>query len=255
MCALAGKVIIVTAGTSGIGARTAALFVANGAQVIIAGRRSGAGKCLAWNLGETCSFVRADVTEENDVRALVEYAVDRYGRLDCLFSNSRGPSQCPTIEGIDLGRFSAAFAVHIHGALLGMKYAVPVMTRQKRGSIITTSSVNGSRAGLEGVDYSLAKVALEHLTRLATAQLGETGIRVNTIAPGPAAPGIFGNAAGIDDATADDIAQVALFLASDASRMVNGRNLVVDGGMSIGWPASVTRAAPEFIRDCSSLAI
>jgi NAD(P)-dependent dehydrogenase (short-subunit alcohol dehydrogenase family) len=133
---------------------------------------------------------------------------------------------------------------------------------------INTSSVNGSRAGLGGIDYSVSKAAVEHLTRCAAVQLGERGIRVNAISPGPIATGIFGKSAGLEHASADreldaaqagiaavlprwqslpfvgmaeDIAQVALFPASDASRLINGHKLLVDGGISVGRPAAVVR--------------
>ena len=269
MHALDGKVVVISGGTSGIGARTAELFVAEGARVVIAGRRRDRGEQLAQALGQACSFVRTDVAIEADVRAMIAHALERFGQLDCLFNNAGLPSLCPDFENLDLERFDAAFAVHVRGVLAGMKYAVPVMTKQRSGSIINTSSINGSRAGLGGIDYAAAKAAVEHLTRCAAVQLGERGIRVNTIAPGPVATGLFGKGAGLEHdaadqktnaaeaaitavlprwqplpsvAVADDIAQAALFLASDASRMVNGHNVIVDGGTSVGWPAAVVRA-------------
>jgi NAD(P)-dependent dehydrogenase (short-subunit alcohol dehydrogenase family) len=149
-----------------------------------------------------------------------------------------------------------------------MKHSSRVMAAQGSGSIINVASINGSRAGLGGHYYSAAKAAVIHLTRCAAVELGEKGIRVNSLSPGPIATGIFGKGAGLapDDAdqqvelaeaalaailprwqplpivgSADDIAQAALFLASDASRLISGHNLVVDGGISAGWPVSVAR--------------
>jgi len=149
-----------------------------------------------------------------------------------------------------------------------MKHAVPIMAEQGSRSIITVASVNWVRAGLGGLYYSVAKAAAIHLTRYAAVELGEKGIRINTISPGPIATGIFGKAAGLDDDEADanpeyaeaaiatvlprwqplphvrqpdDIAQAALFLASDAARLVTGHNLVVDGGICAGWPAGAVR--------------
>ncbi len=142
------------------------------------------------------------------------------------------------------------------------------MAAQGSGSIITVASINGTRAGLGGHYYSVAKAAAIHLSRCAAVELGEKGIRVNSISPGPIVTGIFGKGAGLepDEADqqldyaeagiaailprwqplpyvgrADDISQAALYLASDASRLVTGHNLVVDGGISAGWPVAVAR--------------
>jgi NAD(P)-dependent dehydrogenase (short-subunit alcohol dehydrogenase family) len=184
-------------------------------------------------------------------------------------NNAGSGSGYTEIANVDLKHFDAVIAVHVRGALAGMKYAVPVMAKQKSGSIINIASVNGTRAGLGGHYYSAAKAALIHLTRCAAVELGEKGIRLNSISPGPIATGAFGKSAGLepDEAektvelakaaitaavlpryqplpyvgTVDDIAQAALFLASDASRLVSGLDLVVDGGISAGWPAAATR--------------
>ena len=268
MSALDGKVAVITGATSGIGECTARLFVEEGARVIIAGRRQDKGEELARALGKNASFIRTDVAIEADVERMIAHAVEKLGRLDCLFNNAGIPTQCSSIEGIDLARFDTALAVHLRGVVAGIKYAIPVMSGQRSGSIINTSSVNGSRAGLGGIDYSVGKAGVEHLTRCAAVELGEKGIRVNTISPGPIATGIFGKGAGLEPESADrdldapkagiaavvprwqplqrigmaeDIAQAALFLASDASRLINGHNLIVDGGISVGWPAAVVR--------------
>ena len=268
MNALDGRVAIVTGGTSGIGAATAALFVREGARVVVAGRRREAGERLARTLGDAVLFVRTDVTVEADVKAMVECAVEKFGRLDCLVNNAGSGSQPATIDEVDLARFDAAMAVHVHGVLAGLKYAARVMIPQKSGSVINVASVNGVRAGLGGLYYSVAKAAAIHLTHCAAVELGEKGIRVNTISPGPIVTVIFGKGQGLapDEADAnpqlaeaaieavlprwqalpnvgraDDIAQAALFLASDASRLVTGHNLVVDGGIVAGWPVAAVR--------------
>lgn len=265
---LVGKVAIVTGGASGIGQRTAELFVEQGACVVIAGRRRAKGEALAAKLGAAAMFVQADVSREPDVKAMIGQAVARFERLDCLVNNAGSGSRYDSIADVDLDRFDSALGVHVRGVLAGMKYAVPVMAAQKSGSIINVASINGFRAGLGGVYYSVAKAAAIHLARCAAMELGEKGIRVNSLSPGPIATGIFGKGAGLDpDAAderveeaeaaisailprwqplpyvgrADDIAQAALFLASDASRLLTGHNLVVDGGISAGWPASATR--------------
>ena len=266
--ALAGKVAVITGSTSGIGARTATLFVAEGASVVIAGRRHDKGERLADALGEAASFIRTDVAVEADVQAMIRHAIVRFGRLDCLMNNAGAGSQRVGIADIDLVDFDATVAVHLRGVLAGMKHAMRAMIAQGSSNIINVASINGTRAGLGGHFYSAAKAAVIHLTRCAAVELGEKSIRVNSLSPGPIATGIFGKGAGLapdeEDrqmnlaeaaiaavlprwqplpivGSVDDIAQAALFLASEASRLINGYNLVMDGGISAGWPASVTR--------------
>jgi NAD(P)-dependent dehydrogenase (short-subunit alcohol dehydrogenase family) len=272
MSPLKGKVAVITGGTSGIGARTAEVFVAEGAKVVIAGRRKDRGERLARKLGEAASFIRTDVSVEADVKAMIDHAVDHFGRLDCLVNNAGRGSQFATIADVDLEQFDAVIAVHLRAVLAGMKYAVRVMAVQGTGSIINVASVNGIRAGLGGHYYSAAKAAVIHLTRCAAVELGEKGIRVNSLSPGMIATGAFGKYTGMQPDEADDnpehaeaaigsilprwqplqyvgrvddIAQAALFLASDASRFVTGHNLVVDGGISAGWPIAAVRGDRE----------
>jgi NAD(P)-dependent dehydrogenase (short-subunit alcohol dehydrogenase family) len=272
MPVLEGKVAVITGGTSGIGERTAEAFVAEGAKVVIAGRRKDRGERIAQRLGEAASFLCTDVSVEADVKAMIDHAVNRFGRLDCLVNNAGRSSQFVTIPEVDLKEFDAVIAVHLRAVLAAMKYAAPVMAAQGSGSIITIASVNGFRAGIGGHYYSAAKAASIHLTRCAAMELGEKGIRVNSISPGMTATGAFGKYSGLqsDDAddhpeyaeaaiaavvprwqplqqvaSAKDIAQAAVFLASDASRMVTGHNLVVDGGISAGWPIAMARPDRE----------
>ena len=272
MLPLEGKVAVVTGGTSGIGARTAEVFVANGAKVVIAGRRQDRGEKLARKLGDAMSFIRADVSVEADVKAIIDHAVNRFGRLDCLMNNAGRSSSYSAITDVDLEQFDAVIAVHLRAVLAGMKYAARVMAVQGTGSIINVASVNGFRAGLGGYYYSAAKAASIHLTRCAAMELGEKGIRVNSLSPGMIATGAFAKFIGMQPDEADDhpeyaeaaiasevtrwqplqcvgqvddVAQAALFLASDASRFVTGQNLVVDGGISAGWPIAAVRSDRE----------
>jgi NAD(P)-dependent dehydrogenase (short-subunit alcohol dehydrogenase family) len=272
MLPLAGKVAVITGATSGIGARTAEVFVANGAKVVIAGRRKDRGDRLADKFGDAASFVRTDVSIEAEVKAMIDHAVDRFGHLDCLMNNAGRGSQFATIADADLEQFDAVIAVHLRAVLAGMKYAARVMAVHGTGSIINVTSVNGTRAGLGGHYYSAAKAASIHLTRCAAVELGEKGIRVNSISPGMIATGGFGKYSGMDANEADDhpeyaeaaigsvarkwqslpqvgnvddIAQAALFLASDASRFITGHDLVVDGGITAGWAISLVRPDRE----------
>jgi NAD(P)-dependent dehydrogenase (short-subunit alcohol dehydrogenase family) len=272
MLPLEQKVAVITGGTSGIGAHTAEVFVANGAKVVIAGRRQDRGEKLARKLGDAASFIRADVSLETEVKAMIDHAVEHFGRLDCLMNNAGRSAPYATIADVDLEEFDGVISVHLRAVLAGMKYAARVMAVQGTGSIINVASVNGVHAGLGGHYYSAAKAASIHLTRCAAMELGEKGIRVNSLSPGMIATGAFAKYMGMQSDQADDhpeyaesaigsvvtrwqplqcvgrtddIVHAALFLASDASRFVTGHNLVVDGGISAGWPIAAARADRE----------
>lgn len=279
MKSLHRKVAVVTGATSGIGARIAEVFAAEGAHVVLAGRREREGHERAAALGESATFVRCDVSVEADVEALVGHAVERYGRLDVMVNNAGGPGNMASVTDFDSAVFTRTLAVHVAGVMHGIKHAGRQMVAQRSGSIINVASLAGKIAGWSGLDYSTAKAAALHLTRCAAVDLGEHEVRVNSVSPGFVPTGIFAKGAGADASAAaatatsvaeafkplldssqplpgtvrtDDIAAAVLWLAGDASRLVTGQDLAVDGGITAGRPAVAARAERTRMRDLLS---
>jgi len=265
MARLAGKVAVITGGASGIGAATVRRFVDEGASVVVADLLDAEGKRLVETDPRRIAFAHCDVSNEDEVRGAIQLALDLHGRLDCLFNNAGYGGVDGPIDSIPLDGYERTMAVLARGVFLGMKHAAAAMKRQGRGSIINTASVAGLRAGFGSHVYSAAKAAVVHLTRSVAMELGEHGVRVNCICPGGIATPIFARHFGLEgeavtasvatlrEALAslhpipragepEDIANAALFLASDESSFVNGHALVVDGGLTGGQKWSQSHA-------------
>jgi NAD(P)-dependent dehydrogenase (short-subunit alcohol dehydrogenase family) len=269
---LNGKVAIVTGGTSGIGKRTVERFAEEGARVVIAARREEEGNAIAEAIGDNARFVRTDVSREAEVEAMIDQTIAAFGRLDVIFNNAGCPAPAGGIEGISLDGADKALSVLFGGVLLGMKHAAPIMKKQGSGSIINNGSIAGHQAGWSSsMVYSAAKAAVIHLSRCVAMELGEAGVRVNSISPGAIATGIFGKAMGLETTTAektaemmqttfaqaqpikraglpDDIANAAVFLASDEASFVNGADILVDGGITGGRQWSVAQEGYKAMR-------
>lgn len=259
---LKGKVALITGGTSGIGEATVRVFVEEGAKVVFTGRAEEKGMSLDQELGPNAAFVRADVMHEAEIKASVDYTMATYGRLDCLFNNA-GATTPGEIETLTQDEFDTAMRLLVGSVLFGMKYAVPVMKAQGGGSIISNSSVAALHGGMGPLLYSAAKAAVTQLSKVAGMELGQFGIRVNTISPGGIATPIFyggssvsATMSDVDDAAMlgklqgglagklpigrsgrpEDIAHGAVYLASDEASFVTTQDLVIDGGIIAGDP-------------------
>ena len=253
---LDNRVALITGGTSGIGAETARLFIQEGAKVVISGRSEEKGQMLSEELGENSLYLLSDVTKEEDIENSIKETVNQFGKLDILFNNAGGPVgagiEKVTQKDIDYG-------VHLllASVILGTKYAIEPMRKNGGGCIINNSSIAGIRYRQGDPLYAALKAAVTHYTRMSGVELGPDNIRVNSISPGAIATPIFwggsqrantlsseendkkleklkGNLAKAvplnRSGLALDIAEAALYLASDAGSFVSCQDIVVDGG-------------------------
>jgi NAD(P)-dependent dehydrogenase (short-subunit alcohol dehydrogenase family) len=265
---LEGKVAVITGGVSGIGLGTVELFIAEGARVVAADIQDEKGRMLAQRFGDKLRYARCDVTVEADIAAAVGLAASEFGGLDILFNNAGISDGMRSIADIEAETWSWIFDVLVRGPALGMKYAAPLMIARGGGAIINTASIAGLQAGWGPIAYSSAKAAVVHMSRVAAAQLSPQKIRVNAICPGLIATSIFGASLGLPREVADqmaarvaehgasvqpipkagapdDIAQAALYLASDAAQFVTGTHIVVDGGITVGARHSWDQTGPS----------
>ncbi|MCB1495641.1 MAG: SDR family oxidoreductase [Bauldia sp.] len=243
-----GKVAIVTGGASGQGEAACRLFAAEGASVIVADWNGEGAERVATEVGGLA--IRTDVSREADIIAMISLAETRFGRLDVLFNNAGvGHSETARFKMASIVEtpgedWDNILAINLKGCAMGCKHAIPLMVRGGGGSIVNNASIMGI-AGVTGADaYSAAKGGMISLTRVLAVEWIEKGIRVNCICPGPVATGMTAemmeteegrrNVIGLSPAnrvaTSEEVARVAVFLASDDASFVNGVILPVDGG-------------------------
>jgi NAD(P)-dependent dehydrogenase (short-subunit alcohol dehydrogenase family) len=265
MRGLEGKVAVITGAASGMGRATAARFAGEGANIVIADLNAEGGESAVRECkenGGNAVFQLTDVTSEGAIKAAIARAVMEYGKLDIMFNNAGLAGALGTIEEVTAEHWDRTFAILLRAVFIGIKYSIPEMRKAGGGSIISTASIAGLRGGAGPLPYSVAKAGVIHLTKCAAIELGREHIRVNCICPGgintplihqhipggePIARQVLDNIQPIPRAgTGEDIAGMALYLASDDSQWVTGTAMVVDGGLMAGGNLFGGRAASPF---------
>jgi NAD(P)-dependent dehydrogenase (short-subunit alcohol dehydrogenase family) len=236
---LEGKIAVITGGTSGIGLATAKRFVAEGAYVFITGRRRKELDAAVAAIGSNATGVQGDVSNFADLDRLYEVVKVEKGRIDILYANA-GISESAPVGAVTEEHFDKIFAVNVRGMLFTVQKALPLLS--DRGSIIMTGSMASIKGFANFGVYNASKAAVRSFARTWTVDLKARRIRVNVISPGPTETGLFSQVPKeakeyllslIPMGTMgqpDEIAAVAVFLASDDSRFVSGVELFVDGG-------------------------
>lgn len=249
---LKDKIAVISGGTSGIGEATVELFINEGAQVVFSGRTEDKGNALAKRTGAT--YVKADIMSEDDIKATIDTAVEKFGGLDILFNNAGGNTYGP-VDSVTDEAISYAWKLLFNSAVLSTKHAIPHMEKRGGGCIINNSSIAGIRDSQGDLMYSAVKAGLTHYSKLAGTRLGPKGIRVNVISPGAIATPIFWGGNQVELAEGEyegkmrklqknlsrvtplgipgvalDIAYGALYLASEEGRFINSHDLIIDGG-------------------------
>ncbi len=263
---LEGKVALITGSTSGIGRACAELFAREGANVVINdhGLDPGLGDQVVDKIkakGGDASYYQADVSDPDQIRALVGFALDTYGRIDVLMSNAYSGKNNSVTETDDAD-WDRAYAVTVRASAVACKETIPQMIKQGGGSVIITASVHGLMGGRKNAAYNAFKAALINLTRQMAVDYGRDGVRVNALCPGR----ILTEAKMVMLAehpeevrrqglvyplgrpgTLNEIACAALFLASDESSFVTGHPLVVDGGLTAQLQDAVGATVDEAV--------
>ncbi|MEI8334834.1 MAG: glucose 1-dehydrogenase [Chloroflexota bacterium] len=252
---LSGKVIIVTGGGSGMGRIASTMFAAEGAKVVVADSVEAGGletERLVRASGGEATFVRADISSEPDAKAMVDCAIEGYGRVDVLYNNAGiMPEEDHSVLDTPVEAWDRVMAVNVRGVFLGCKHAIPRMLEQGSGSVINIASF----VALVGCSvpqdaYTASKGAVLALTRSLAVQFAGRGVRTNAISPGPVETPLLVDWLLADEAAKqlrlarnpsgrfgkpEEIVNVAIYLASDESRWTNGANFVIDGGITVNY--------------------
>jgi NAD(P)-dependent dehydrogenase (short-subunit alcohol dehydrogenase family) len=263
---LAGKVAVVTGGSSGIGRGTVERFVAEGARVVIADLDRERGEALVASMGKNAAFKRTDVGESEQIREVVDFAIKTFGGLHVMVNNA-GISgvRHPRLLDEDFKDFQRVLGINLLGVMIGTREAARHMAKNGGGSIINISSTGALQPGPGLWAYGTSKAAVIHFTKCAAVDLGEYAVRVNCIAPGNIETPIMGATMGANlseqeraelmksirafliarqplqrQGTPEDLADAVMYFARDRSSFVTGTVLPVDGGMVVGSPATAS---------------
>ena len=240
-------VVLITGALAGIGRATALAFAREGASIVVSGRRDEAGRALAAKLGETgvrAEFIRADVSNENDVRNLIDQTVAHFGRLDVAVNNAGTEGNAGPITEQSPESYKATFDTNVLGTLLSLKHELRVMLPQGHGSIVNVSSTLGRRGVAGSSVYVASRHAVEGLTKSAALEAAESGVRVNSVAPGPIETEMLNRLWNTAERKAwllagvpakrfgkpEEVAQIILFLSSDKAPFITGTTVGIDGG-------------------------
>ena len=240
-------VVLITGALTGIGRATALAFAKEGARLMVSGRRDDAGSALVAELratGVEAEFVRADVRHEDDVQALVDKTVARFGRLDVAINNAGTEGKPGPLTEQTTESYAAAFDTNVLGTLLSMKHEMRVMQAQGSGSIVNLSSTMGQRGAANASLYTASKHAVEGLTKSGALEGAPFGVRVNAVAPGPVDTELLTRFTGSPERKAglvagvplkragkpQEIADAIVFVASDKASFITGQTLGVNGG-------------------------
>jgi NAD(P)-dependent dehydrogenase (short-subunit alcohol dehydrogenase family) len=243
------QVVLITGALTGIGRATAVAFAKKGAKVVVSGRHDDKGRSLVAELqvlGAEAEFVRADVRKEDDVRALVDRTVAKFGRLDVAVNNAAIEGQLGPIQDATVENFRAVHEANVVGVFLSMKHELRAMAAQTSGSIVNITSTYGHKAAAYATAYVSSKFAVEGMTKCVALEQGNSGIRVNAIAPGPTDTAMLDRFTGTAEgneallagvpfrrrATPEELADVIVFVSSPEASYIAGSVIEVDGGMS-----------------------
>ena len=247
---LEGKVAIVTGGAGGIGRATAAMLAEEGARVVVADVDPAGGQEVATALGQAGAFRQTDVSDAEEVQALVDFAVDRFGGLDIMFNNAGIGSALKRFLHDDLEDFSQIMNVNVFGVLAGSQRAARYMKDHGGGSIINNASIAAVNAGTGMISYRASKAAIAHASKCMAIDLAPYGIRVNCLTPAHIRTGITTYEMGPvlrymqpleREAQPEDVANAVVWLASDRAAQVTGIVLPIDGGTTAGPPYAQTK--------------
>ncbi len=267
-----GKTIVITGAASGIGRAAALRFAAEGATVIAADINEAGGRAIVEEAHGDVRFKRCDVTNVADIEALMAYAAQSTGGIDVLFNNAGAPSAKERIDDLTADKWDTAMNLLLRSVAMGIVYAVPHMKGRVGASIINMSSVAAVRTGMGTTVYGVAKAGVLQLTKMAAADLARHGIRVNSISPGLINTNLFASVLKLPadkfeplkskfaEVSAhaqpvpragqpEDIAAMALFLASEDGSFITGSDMLVDGGITLGERRSWDPECPGLFDD------